>query len=282
MNRIYRPLAVSIIAACTALGAVACSGSEDASSVPDSCKPAHEVTTISKGVLTVAAVDIPPVSSTSGGRFTGTEADLLRKFAAENCLTVKAEKVSFAGAIPAVQSGRADIASGGFYRTAERAKVVGLSGPLYIDQLAAVSKDGISKVSEIDGNKVGTVDGYLWVPDSKKAFGKNLSVYPSDVEMKADLEAGRIDIGLDSLGAAGALFKGTDYKVRALEPDDAIAASSMPAQIGFPYTRSNSSLGDALNAAITAWNTDGTIAKTLEAAGLPAALAEVGRPRLLQ
>jgi polar amino acid transport system substrate-binding protein len=274
-------LGLSLAGTLTMFAMSACTSDGTVSSVPDGCKPAHKVDTVKEGVLTVAAVDIAPVSMPKDGAFDGVEADLLEKFAKQNCLALKVDTVSFAAAIPAVQSGRADVATGGFYRTAERSKVVGLSEPLYVDELAAVSADGIANVDDMKGLKVGTVDGYLWVPDAKKAFGSDLTVYPSDVEMKADLEAGRIAVGLDSLGAAQALF-GDDFEVVPLAQDDRVGATSEPAQIGFPVTLHNDSLLSALNDAISGWQQDDSIVKALESAGMPASLADVGAPRLLQ
>lgn len=194
MNRFHRAAAGGGAILAVVCTLTACGSSSATTKVSSNCKPAHDVTTIKKGVLSVAAVDYFPVSVTSNGPFKGTEADMMKEFAKENCLAVKVVKVDFAGAIPAVDSGRADTAIGGFYRTAERAKVVGLSDPIYVDRLGVISKTGVSTVDQIRGHKVGTVDGYLWTADAKKVFGSNVSVYPSNVEMKADLDAGRIDM----------------------------------------------------------------------------------------
>ncbi|GAA4085985.1 substrate-binding periplasmic protein [Nocardioides kongjuensis] len=283
MNRHHRrALAGSTTVLATVLTLSACTSSETVNKVASDCTPAHDVDTVKEGVLAVAAVDYFPVSVTSDGPFKGTEADMVKDFAKQNCLEVKVVKVDFAGAIPAVDSGRADIAIGGFYRTAERAEVVGLSGPVYVDRLGAISEDGLSSVNQIDGHKVGTVDGYLWTADAKKVFGSDLSVYPSNVEMKADLEAGRIDVALDSFGGAKFVFGDEkDLNIEVLEPDDRIASTKEPAQIGFPFTRGNTSLETALNDAIQGWQADGTLVEILEKYGASTDILDVGEPRLL-
>lgn len=279
----FEQRAVVALTAALALSLSGCGGESASSAVDADCKPEHIVKTVRDGVLTVASPDIAPVASVQDGEFTGSEADLVKKFAARNCLEVKAEKVSFAGAVPAVQSARADLAVGGFYRTAERAKVVGMSDPLYVDRLGAVSTEGLDTIESMIGSKVGTVDGYLWVPDAKKLFGDDLTVYPSNVEMQADLRAGRIDVALDSYGAAQALYDGdTKYQIVPLASDERITATIEPAQIGFPFTLDNKSLADALNATITDWRADGTIVDTIEEYGGDKSLAEVGAPRLIQ
>lgn len=283
MNRHHRVVAsgATILAAVAVLTACSTSG-EPVNKVASDCKPTHNVDTIKDGALSVAAIDYYPASVTSDGEFRGTEADLIKDFAKQNCLEIRVVKVDFAGAIPAVDSGRADLAIGGFYRTAERAEVVGLSDPMYVDRLGVISEDRLSTVSQIVGHKVGTVDGYLWTADAKNVFGSDLSVYPSNVEMKADLEAGRIDVALDSYGGAEFVFgKDKDLAINVLEPDARIASTEEPAQIGFPFTQGNGSLETALNDAIHGWQGDGTLANTLQKYGLPTEVLDVGEPRPL-
>lgn len=286
MSRAFSTLSRSVVVlsiAAASLALAACAGSADAADVASDCKPQHEFSTVKKGVLSVAAVDYFPVSVTSDGEFRGSEADLMKNFAEQNCLSVDVVEVSFAGAIPAVDSGRADVAIGGFYRTAERGKVIGLSNPIYLDRLGLISKDGLTTVSSIEGKKVGTVDGYLWTPDTQKTFGSDVTVYPSNVEMKADLENGRIDVALDSYGGAQFLFKDdSEFVVSVLESDSRIATTEQPAQIGFPFTLGNDSLGTALNAAIAGWQKDDTLVNTLKEYGQPTDILDVGEPRLLK
>lgn len=273
-------LAAPVLA--TLLSMTACASTDQAPGVASDCEPEHDVTTVEDKTLTIAAVDYFPVSVTSEGEFRGSEADLMKDFAKRNCLEVKVMEVGFAGAIPGVQSGRADVAIGGFYRTAERSDVVGLSDPIWVDRLGAISKDGATTVSELVGQKVGTVDGYLWTPEAKEIFGSDLTVYPSNVEMKADLEAGRIDVGLDSYGGAVYMYEDdSDFEVAVLEPDERIASTREPAQIGIPFTRGNASLEAALNETIKNWRDDGTLEEILKEYESPIDILDVGEPRLL-
>ena len=46
---------------------------------------------------------------------------------------------------------------------------MGLTAPMYTDQMAFISKDGVKSMSELEGKKVGTVDGYLWVDDVRRS-----------------------------------------------------------------------------------------------------------------
>lgn len=273
--------ALGLAATTLLLGATACGSSSGDSDVaaPEDCTPAHDVTTVSEGSLTVAVAENPPVAITSGGKFDGLEPSLLKAFAEDNCLALKVEPMSFAATIPAIQSGRADLAAGGYYRTAERAKIVDLSNPIWLDQMGIIAKDEIDKVSELEGKKLGTVDGYLWVPELTELFGSDLTIYPSNVEMKADLESGRISVAIDSTSLAGG-YEG--YKSAPAQPDDRVQSTVQPAQVGWPFTMGNSSLESALNDAIASWHTDGTIGSALEDNGLPTELAETGEPRIIE
>lgn len=276
-------LALGATAALMTLSLAACGGSSSASTVSSDCVPQSEVKTAQKGILTVAAPEFPPFSSVSNGKGTGIDADIIMDFAAKNCLEVKMEPTSYAGTIPAVQSNRADVAIGCYYRTAQRAEIVDMSDPIYTDEMASISADNVVTVSAMEQLKVGTVDGYLWVPDMKAVMGSNLTIYPSAVEMQADLKAGRIQVGLDGFGSAAHMYKDdAKFKVAAVEADPRVVASTEPAQIGFPHTKGNASLTAALNTSIKTMHDDGTIVKLLVANGLPESAAEVGAPRLIK
>ena len=96
----------------------------------DDCKPAHKFTTISPGKVTVAIYEYPPfTTATPEGVIGGVDSDIVKRFAAANCLTIAPVVVDPAATVQYVVSGKADVAVGDWYRTAERAKVMGLSYP---------------------------------------------------------------------------------------------------------------------------------------------------------
>jgi polar amino acid transport system substrate-binding protein len=243
------------------------------------CKPAHEFTTVAEGKLTVAGYDLPPFSKLEGDKISGVDGDIINAIAEKECLTIVPKWMATAAVIPTVQSGRADVAVGDWYRTAARTEVVELSGPMYTDQMAFISKDGVTKVSELQGKNVGTVDGYLWVEDLKNYLGGNLKVYSTTLNMNQDLKAGRIDIGVDSYGSGK--FNNPDLKVEVTEPDPAVAASQEPAQSAFPVPKTNEALLTAVNEDIAQMHENGDIAKFLKDNGLPESAADTGEARLI-
>lgn len=262
----------------------ACSESDSASAQGDGdCTPVHEFDTVEEGLLTVAAPEIPPFAHVEGpDSATGVDIEIVEAIAEMECLDVAYTSVQFAAAIPSVISGRADLAAGAFYRTATRAEEVGLSAPIYLDMMGLISTDGVSTVAEMEELNVGTVDGYLWGEDLKDVLGDGLSVYPSNVEMWADLEAGRIDVGIDGYGVAADLAAGTEYEAVVGDPDDRVAASVEPVQAALPHTPGNEAFTTALDEDIASLHEDGTIARILEDAGLDPAIGETGEPRLVE
>lgn len=257
-----------------------------AAALAQSCTPTHKIDKlVNPGKLTVAIYEYPPFSVTTGNEIGGVDGDILKNVAKAACLTIQAEVVDPAATIQYVISGKADIAGGDWYRTAERAKVLGLSYPTYLDQMGIYSKDGVSTVGAMIGKQVGTVSGFLWVTDLQKLLGTNLHLYPNPVALAQDLEAGRIQIGVDSYGTGAYAQKKGGYPgiiIKVAEPDPRVRASAEAAQANLLYTKDNASLGSALDADIQEMHKDGSIAKFLSSFGLDPSGAETGPPRVVK
>lgn len=269
-------LSISLLSGCS---------DDSAEAVDSSCKPDHAFSTIEDGTLTVAAYDFRPHMAVEGEKLTGVEGDLLAEFAARECLTVTAQVAGGAGAaIPSVETGRADLAAGDWWRTKDRQKIVSLSAPVYLDQGALVSVDGFQTVAELDGKKIGSVVGNLWNDQFADVFGDDFSVYQDPEAVFSDLAAGRIDAVIDSVGATTARFDSKPIEgaeIVPLEADPRIPVTAHPGQLNWPTSKDNPELTAALDEQIEAMREDGTIAKMLEKYGLDASAAEVGEPGLL-
>ena len=250
------------------------------------CTPRHQFATIEAGTRTVAVPPYLPHSFVDdSGNMKGIDGDIAAEFAKRECLKVKAIAVDPAAAIQYVLSGQADITTGDWYRTAERAKVMSLSAPLYTDQMGIYSKEGFKNVSDLEGKQVGTVQGYLWVADLKAMLGGSLKLYPNSVNMQQDLSSGRIDVAVDgySTGVVAAQ-KGAlgEVKVNVAAPDERVKATKEAAQAAFPYSVNAKELGVALDAAIAEMHADGTIVTILKSYGLDGTAADTGAPRLVE
>jgi len=250
------------------------------------CTPKHAFTTVEKGVLTVAVTTLVPHSYLDeNGNMKGIDGDIATEFAKRECLNVKVIAVDPAAAIQSVLSEQADMAVGDWYRTAERAKVMNLSAPIYSDQMGIYSKEGLTDLADVGGKRVGTVQGYLWVSDLKEMLGSNLKLYPNSVNMQQDLLSGRIDVAFDgySTGVAaqkGGALKGIQIKVAA--PDERVKATKDAAQAAFPYAFNAKDFGTALDANIEAMHADGTIVRILTSYGLDGTASNTGEPRLVE
>lgn len=272
-------LSVSMLSGCSA------DSDDSAEAVDANCKPDHEFSTVEGGTLTVATYDFRPHMAVDGDKLSGVEGDLLAEFAARECLTVTAQVAGGAGAaIPSVETDRADLAAGDWWRTKDREKVVSLSAPVYLDQGALVSVDGFKTIAELDGKKIGSVVGNLWNDQFADVFGDDFAVYQDPEAVFNDLGAGRIDAVIDSVGATTARFDQKPIEgaeIVPLEADPRIPVTAHPGQLNWPTNKENPELTAALDEQIEAMREDGTIAKMLEKYGLDAGAADVGEPGLL-
>lgn len=280
----HRTVTATATAAAAVVVAVAtlltgCSGASTGGSVAAGCTPKDTFSTINKGTLTVTLSSLPPFITSQGTTLGGIDGDILNGFAKEECLTVTATPVATAAVIPAVQTRRSDVAAGSWWRSASRAKIVGLTGPVYLDQMAFVSKEGYDALPQLKGKTVGTVDGDLWVAEAKAYFGDNLKIYKSTTDMYQDLKAGRIETVMDSFGSGS--FNAPNLKVKVAKPDSAIGASLKPPQTTFPVSLDNQELLKALDGYVTTIKQNGQLAKILEKHGLPGSAVNTGEPRLI-
>lgn len=264
--------------------ALGCLGTADGAFAQ--CKPAHQMKTLVPGTLTVTTLMLPPydIPSAEGG-FSGVEGDMLKKIAEMECLKLDAKQVDVAAEIQYVVAGKADMTAGNWYATAERAKVLGLSSPLYLDQAGIFSKEGYTKFADLKGKTIGTVQGYNWVPDLQAMYGDRLKLYPTPVALGQDLAAGRVDVGVDSPGAGIYAQKKGGYpgmRIKVADADPRIRSSVEPAQIVFLFAKSNTAFGDALDADIALLQKNGFIAKYLKAYDLDPRSADVGPVRLIK
>lgn len=249
------------------------------------CVPAHEFTTIEPGVLTVATFEYPPFTTAGAeGALLGVEGEILKRFAERECLEIRASFVDTATIIQLIVSERADLAAGDWYRTQRRLEVLNVSAPLYLDQMGILSAEGYTTIADLEGKPTGVVGGYIWVDELQAVMGDDLKIYPSGVNMAQDLAAGRIVAATDSYATAVYAQENGSYqgvKITLAEPDDRVSSSVLPAQSGFPYTKSNTALGEALDALIVELHETGEMKAILSAHGLDPALGDVGEPRLV-
>jgi polar amino acid transport system substrate-binding protein len=276
--KIFGIFATAALAACLFVVAGASAGSS-------ACTPKHQIKkTVNAGYLTVAAYEFPPYIAIKGNVLTGADGDVVMAIAAAECLKVKVLPGVAAAVIPAVQTGRADIGVGDWYRTKARAKVVLQSAPVYLDQMAFASKSGLNDVQGVKGKNVGSMAGVLWIEDLQKVLGDSLKTYQAADGPYQDLANGRLDVVVDSVVAAKQRLgqKPIDgVVVKVVKPDAAVGASLHPGQSNFPGNKNNAGLTTAINADIAALRKAGTLAKILSKNSMDPSAANVGAPYML-
>lgn len=268
----------------SALAACGSGSSGSSSSAKSDCTPlVSDITTIKSGTLTVGVIDQPPYSSYNGGNPEGMDIDFIKQIADANCLNVEWQQASFANAMQAIASGQIDTATGDINVTEKRAQVVDFPKSIYLEGVGYASKKDtdIKTLDDIDAKGIKTIgigDGYGWLEDMKKVFGDKVKTYPSSVEMKQDLEAGRVDMIMEAYGTAVDEFKGNgDIVVEYANknPDKRINSLVEPPEVSYPYTKGNSSLGQAFDKGIEKIIKDDKVKPTLKKYGLDEGLADI-------
>ncbi|WP_449280987.1 substrate-binding periplasmic protein [Leucobacter sp.] len=255
---------------------VGCSGGGSEAAAPAAdCTPAHEgLTTITAGTLTVGVPENLPYTQTQGDDADGFEIALVRKLAEAECLALKFVPITYGNGVPMISEQKAvDMITGGWYVTEERAQKVGFTTPTYFDSMAIISADGIDTVEGLeDIGAVGSGAGFSWEGDMSKVLGDQFKTYPSTVEIKQDLVAGRLAAALDGYAVATVAYADTDYEVQIAAPDDRVAITTDQPVSAFPVSKDNRALSDALSEQIDAFREDGTLAEILADWDLPAEL----------
>jgi polar amino acid transport system substrate-binding protein len=278
---------ISVVVAALSVAAAGCGSDNDdsGSSVAANCKPKHHFTTLKDGTLTVSSYSYPPSTVVEGSDLTGIEGEMLDKISQMECVNIDVTEQAAPGVVTAVQSGRADMAAGDWYRTKDRAKVLNLTDPLYNDQIVFVSQNGdVKSVDDLIGKRVGSTEGNLFNEDVEKLIGDDFHSYQTTLEAYQDLANGRLDVVIDgAAGATDSLKKiGNDELQMAVPPPDPrVGATIQPGQAGWPVTKGNDALTQALNADIAEMRKSGEITRLLQEAGLPPEAAQVGKPVLL-
>ncbi len=285
----FRPLVSLLCVGVLALLLSACGGDDDSATATATeggketasaeCEPTAEVETLEEGKLKVVGFELPPYTSFEGGTPSGTDVDIIERIADELCLELEVTEAASAAVIPAVQTGRADIAIGDWNRTKEREDIINQTDPIYLDLVGFASKDGISNPEELADKNVASVAGAYWNEELEEVSG-DFKLYQSWGQLYDDLLAGRVDVGVTSYAQANYTLEdqGGDLQVKVAEANDAFGASTQPGQADLPNRLGNETMNDALNESIAKLKSEGFIAEVLEKYGLDPSAADTGPP----
>ena len=232
---------------------------------------ASEVKTIKPGVLMVAVDNDMPYCKEENGKIIGIDGEIMTAIADKLGLKIEPVVMEWAAEIQSVQSGRVDTNICGMAYTAERAKTVNLSEGAYyqVTEFTQLKDSNIKSIDDLKGKKVGTIQGYFYIPELKKIpwIGEdNLKLYNTIDAGIQDLEARRVDALI--IGAASSAWLATQHpewnlKYEPVQPNEYMPDTKDKAYTVFSSRLDNPGLVQAMNEAIKAMKADGTIKKIM-------------------
>ena len=194
-------------------------------------------------------------------KIVGFDLDLARSFAAQLGVPLEAQTILFSGLLPAVKSGRVDLAGSGL-TTTKRKDV--LYSDVFFDnaQIFAVQAGNPKKFvlgADLTGKQIGVranTIGFLAAFQKLVPLGAKIKVFDSNQKALADLQTGKLEALILDLPSFEA------YRGRRT-PIDQIAGVLVQERYSFAVP-SDSDILPVLNQAIAAWKKNGGYAKALE------------------
>jgi polar amino acid transport system substrate-binding protein len=199
IRQVIRTFLACAILTAGVLAAAGCGNSDDNGAATaggsSSSASTNDLGTLKAGVLKVAIEPYAPYTSMSHGQQVGLEADMLNAVATKLHLKLETTVTDFTGMISGVQTHRYDITTGGIAWSQERQKQGLFTDPLYYSPTALGVTNGKTYQSfkDLEGLRLGTVTGYVWVDGIKQIQGAKLHAYPNVQAIFDDLKANRID-----------------------------------------------------------------------------------------
>ena len=156
---------------------------------------AQPVETVEKGLLTIAFPGDMPGTGYQDGKMVGYDGEILQRISEASQLKVKPALMEWSGTIASVQSKRVDVMAGTMGWTEQRSKIMALSDPIHYfkNGITQLDKNNWSSLKDLEGQKVGTITGFSFIPEMRKIKGLQVALYDTSDAAVRDLLAGRID-----------------------------------------------------------------------------------------
>ena len=214
----------------------------------------------------VTDATFPPMEFVKDGRRTGFDVDLVEALGKEMGRKIEWIDIDFKGLIPALQSGRADMAMSAIYITDDRRKVVDFSDPYYAGGLVVLTKKAgpIKSLKDLDGKKVAVQVGTKSVQFLKDNFPKAERVeVEKNQEMFNLAQIGRADAAVTGKPAAKLYAQS--------HPDMTVLAEQITTEeYGMALPKNQPATTEAINAALKKIKANGVydklVAKWFESA----------------
>ena len=200
----------------------------------------------------------PPYEFLRGQELVGIDVELCRAVAEHMGLEFKAEAVDFDSVIPAVISGKADLAAAGITITEDRKKNVDFSIPYVKTGIVVIYKKSnpFKEVNQLCGKKIGVQSGTT----SENFVLEELKQEPersrSPAEAVAGLKSGRVEFVIADIDPAKNCVKG--------ESDLALSDFITSEEYAVAIRKGRPELLKAINETILELKANGKLAKWIE------------------
>ncbi len=207
-------------------------------------------------MITEAA--FPPYEFMRGVEVVGIDVEIGKAVAEKFGKEFRIETVDFDSVIPAIVSGKADIAAAGITVTEDRKKNVDFSVPYITTGIVVVYKSAnpFVSVEALKGCKIGVQSGSTSEAFVLEKLGQEPDRYRSPVEAVAALKAGRVDFVVSDIDPAKSCVKN--------EPDMTYSDFVSTEDYAVAIRKGRADLVDAVNETIAEIKADGRLDKWIE------------------
>jgi polar amino acid transport system substrate-binding protein len=181
----------------------------------------------------------------------------------------------FGSLIPALTSGRIDLACDTFFPTERRKQLVDFTDIIFYNAEALIVRKGnpkrIQKLADLAGKSAGSYEGTVWIDWlkdlNKQGANVTINAYPTPTELIADVAAGRLDGGIvDGVLAGYAVKQNPNLGIELVaqyQPREKVSNA-----VAIAVRKDSGDLREALNRTMAAMRADGSLDRVFEKYGL--------------
>ena len=203
----------------------------------------------------ITEATFPPYEFLRGQEIVGIDVEICRAVAQKLGRSFQAETVDFDSVIPAVVSGKADLAAAGITITEDRKKNVDFSIPYVKTGIVVIFKKSnpFKEPAQLKGKKIGVQSGTTSETYVLEQLKQEPERAKSPAEAVAALKSGRVDFVIADIDPAKNCVKG--------ESDLALSDFITSEEYAIAIKKGQPELLKAINDTITAAKADGRLAK---------------------
>ena len=203
----------------------------------------------------ITEATFPPYEYLKGHEVVGIDVEICKAVAQKLGRPFRCESVDFDSVIPAVISGKADVAAAGITITEDRKKNVDFSVPYVKTGIVVIYKKSspFAKPEQLKGKKIGVQSGTTSETYVLEQLGQEPERSRSPAEAVAALKTGRVDFVIADIDPAKNCVKG--------EPDLAVSDFITSEEYAIAIRKDQPELLKAINDTIAEVKANGQLAK---------------------